>query len=58
MAAHELAAALAAASETDKATLAQYVLHALERAGVPHDSAAKRLIVGAMDRYADEEGNV
>ena len=37
MAAHELAAALAAASETDKATLAQYVLDALERAGVPHE---------------------
>ena len=42
MAAHELAAALAAASETDKATLAQYVLDALERANAHRDRLLAR----------------
>lgn len=56
MAVKEFAAALGAASETEKATLAQFIVEALAQAGVPQDSAAKRLIVAAMDRYADEEG--
>ena len=56
MAVKDFAAAVGAASETDKATLAQFILDALEGAGVSHGDAAKRLIVAAMDRYADEEG--
>lgn len=58
MTAHDFAQAVRAASETEKATLAQFVLDALGQAGVPHDSSAKRLIVAAMDRFADEQGNV
>ena len=58
MAMTEFAAAVAAASETDKATLAQFILDGLEQAGVAHDASAKRLIVAAMDRFADEGGEV
>ena len=59
MAVNEFAAAVGNASENDKATLAQFVVEALARAGQIEgdEPAAKRLIVGAMDRYADEEGN-
>ena len=58
MAANIFAEAVGSASETDKATLAQFILDALAQGGVPHDDAAKRLIVAAMDRFADEGGTV
>ena len=59
MAVNEFAAAVGAATENDKATLAQTVVEALARAGqiTGDEAAAKRLIVAAMDRYADEEGS-
>ena len=58
MAVNEFAASVGQATENDKATLAQFVIDALSRAGqiTGDEAAAKRLIVGAMDRYADEEG--
>ena len=53
---NELAAAFAAASENDKAVLAQYLLDALARSDRDDHDATKRQLVAAFDRFADEHG--
>lgn len=51
-----LAPALAAASENDKAALAQYLLDALAASDLTDHAATKRQLVAAFDRFADEHG--
>ena len=58
MAATEFAAAVGQASETDKATLAQFIVEALAQGPQGDEAATKRLVVAAMDRFADEGGKV
>ena len=51
---NDLAAALAAARENDKAVLAQYLLEALAASDRDDHDATKRQLVAALDRFADE----
>ena len=53
---NELAAALAVASENDKAVLAQFLLDALAASDRDDHDATKRQLVAAFDRFADEHG--
>ena len=56
MTSNQLAAALAAATENDKAALAQYLLDALASSDRDDHDATKRQLVAAFDRFADEQG--
>jgi hypothetical protein len=53
---NEIAVALGNATENDKAEFAQFLLDALAPHGVVPDASVKRVLVGAMDRYAAPEG--
>lgn len=55
---NEIATALTNATENDKAEFAQFLLDALAPHGVTPDSSVKRVLVGAMDRFAAPEGGV
>ncbi|WP_299358491.1 hypothetical protein [uncultured Paracoccus sp.] len=56
MTTNELATAIANATETEKATLAQFVTEAMMQGERGDADATKRLVVGAMDRFAAEHG--
>ena len=53
MVTHSLVTAMNAASETEKARFADFLLTALDDL-LPQDDATKRRLVAAMDRFADE----
>ena len=53
---NEIAVALRDATENDKAEFAQFLLDALAPHGITPDGSVKRILVGAMDRFAAEHG--
>ena len=55
---NEIAVALGNATENDKAEFAQFLLDAMAPHGITPDGSVKRILVGAMDRYAAPEGGV